>query len=634
MEKDNTLINKDNQTNSTAPLIFTPGINQLYFVDFKFLTYIDLEKEITSIIQQKNNSINFSQELSKLLENFDNNLIVNYSDFKKNLFDKININFNALFEYLDKWIKKNVNYLHKNQLSFIKSINGNIYNENPFHLLIDELCLTKYQKDNNISFNFYTQKELLSNDLLKNLIIKDNKIFLYSYDPSILVKFRKNLDDKNLFTFLLNIYLFCFKDLVHNSEEEKIVNKIKNYFKIEKEKNNIHNKSQYVINSDVNLLSNNIFSYNYLYYEIINKKISSYDSLIKYFDEEQPKIVLVFTRFLTRKQNFVKQRYFISDKDVIFKPHYGGVDLICNGKIDMVLAKSYELKDFEEYKDIFNFLENNYRMANDICNFKYFVDKNLQDKFLNNFCNIINNNDILNNGLQESNEEKYKLYTINSISVNLKQFIDKNYLINILKKNNINFPLILKYTSDNPIFKHQASIILNENYLDNFINNYINKIYDEKYNTTMLIQHITHHGGYVLKVYHLGNKNFIDYRSSLINIDETNTKMVEELFEGNGYWNFKTIMLESDEYKNNIWGKYVEKNGVENKIKKNKKLFDYIMNVVSLFEIYSHMGLFGVDILIDNENKLYIIDANSLPGYKKGFDIEKDLRNYFKKIIP
>ena len=139
MEKNNTLINKDNQTNPMAPLIFTPGINQLYFIDFKFLTYIDLEKEITSIIQQKNNSINFSQELSKLLENYDNNLIVNYSDFKKHLLEKININFNTLFEYLDEWIKKNVNYLHKNQLSFIKSINANIYNENPFHLLLDEL---------------------------------------------------------------------------------------------------------------------------------------------------------------------------------------------------------------------------------------------------------------------------------------------------------------------------------------------------------------------------------------------------------------------------------------------------------------------------------------------------------------
>ncbi len=137
----------------------------------------------------------------------------------------------------------------------------------------------------------------------------------------------------------------------------------------------------------------------------------------------------------------------------------------------------------------------------------------------------------------------------------------------------------------------------------------------------------------MLKVYHLGNKNFVDYRSSLIDIDECNKKLVDELFGDNGYWNFKTIMLESEEYINNIWGKYIEKDGVENKIKNDKKLFDYIINIVNLFEIYSHMGLFGVDLLIDNENNLYIIDANSLPGYKKGFTIEEDLRNYFRKII-
>ena len=92
-------------------------------------------------------------------------------------------------------------------------------------------------------------------------------------------------------------------------------------------------------------------------------------------------------------------------------------------------------------------------------------------------------------------------------------------------------------------------------------------------------------------------------------------------------------MLESEEYKNNIWNKYVIKDGIENKVKSNKELYDYIINIADLFEIYSHMGLFGIDILIDNENKLYIIDANSLPGYKQGFEVEKDLRNYFQKIL-
>ena len=206
-----------------------------------------------------------------------------------------------------------------------------------------------------------------------------------------------------------------------------------------------------------------------------------------------------------------------------------------------------------------------------------------------------------------------------------------------MQKNKIKFPIILKYTSDNPNYKHKVSIILSKDYLNNFINNYIKKIIDEKFNTSVLIQHITKHGGYVLKIYHMGNKNYIDYRSSLIDIEETNTKLVDELFKGNGYWNFMTIMLESEEYKNNIWSKYVEINGIENKVNNNKELYSYIINVANLFEIYSHMGLFGIDVLIENNNDdnnmLYIIDANSLPGYKKGFEVEKDLRNYLKNLI-
>ena len=298
------------------------------------------------------------------------------------------------------------------------------------------------------------------------------------------------------------------------------------------------------------------------------------------------------------------------------------------------MAKSYELKDYEEYKHIFHFFENNYEMINDAHNFKYFINKNLQNKFLKSFCFFINNNNM------HVNEHKYKLSIINGITLDIKEFKDENNVNNILQKNKIKFPIILKYTSDNPNFKHEVSIILNKSHLGNFINNYINKIIDEKYNTTVLIQHISKHGGYVLKIYHMGNKNYIDYRSSLIDIDETNKKLVDELFKGNGYWNFKTIMLESEEYKKNIWSKYVEKNGIENKVKNNKELFSYIINVANLFEIYSHMGLFGIDVLIGNDddsnenNKiLYIIDANSLPGYKKGFEVEKDLRNYLKNII-
>ena len=291
------------------------------------------------------------------------------------------------------------------------------------------------------------------------------------------------------------------------------------------------------------------------------------------------------------------------------------------------MAKSYELKDFVEYKNIFNFLENNYSMANDIHEFKYFIDKNLQNKFLSNFCRLINKSSLFN-----KYQGKYALSTINSITLDIKQFKYKNDIIDILEKNNIEFPIILKYTSDNTNYKHQISIILNENYLDNFINNYIIKTIDEKYSTSVLIQHTINHGGYVLKIYHMGNKNYIDYRSSLIDIDKNNSNLFKDLFKNEGFWNFKTIMLESDEYKKNIWNKYTIKGEIEKMVKSNKDLLEYIISIVNMFEIYSHMGLFGIDLIIEND-KLFIIDANSLPGYKLGFDVEQDLRNYFNGIV-
>ena len=320
METTNNLIKGENKDNSLNPIIYTEGLNQLYFIDYNFLTYSSLEKEIKYIIQQKNNFLNFSEILSTALDNYNKNIILNYSEFKDFLFKKINSNINALLQNLDEWILNNVNYLHKKQLSFMKSININIYNENLFYLLIDEICLMKYFKENNISFNFYTQKELLSGDIMKNLISIDKKIFLYSYNPATLILFKKYFS-KNIFTFLLNTYLFCFKDLIIDSEEYKLQNKIIKYFEEEKEKKNIYNNSPYIINSDINFITLNIFSINFLYYEIINKNITSYELLIKYFSEKCPKIVLIFTRFLTRKQNFVKQRYFISDEDIIYKPH-------------------------------------------------------------------------------------------------------------------------------------------------------------------------------------------------------------------------------------------------------------------------------------------------------------------------
>ena len=144
MEEQRNLIKEMNlNKNNNEPIIFTPGLNQLYYVNFNLLNYSSLSKEIFEIINNKKSSINSEEIIFKLVEDFKNNKIKNYKEYKDILFTKIGVNFTSLLEYFDEWNSKNINYMHKNQINFLKSIKINIYNENPFYLLIDEICLKR-----------------------------------------------------------------------------------------------------------------------------------------------------------------------------------------------------------------------------------------------------------------------------------------------------------------------------------------------------------------------------------------------------------------------------------------------------------------------------------------------------------
>ena len=50
------------------PIIFSPGLNQFYYVDFDFLNYQLLSKEFKSILINKKSSINIDDIIKKLDE--------------------------------------------------------------------------------------------------------------------------------------------------------------------------------------------------------------------------------------------------------------------------------------------------------------------------------------------------------------------------------------------------------------------------------------------------------------------------------------------------------------------------------------------------------------------------------------
>ena len=617
-----------NEHKDNTPIIFTIGLSQMYYINTHNLVYDDFTKEIFTFLNEKESEKNLFEKIqNKNNEYLNKNKPLSYLDFKKELSSIIK--FESLVEYFDDFVKKRVVYLDKEQIETVKLMEINIYNENPFYLLIDEICLLNFQKENNIKINFYIQNELISDsdsNVINNYIKLNKKIFFYANYPETIKLFKKKFPS-NFFTFLYGIYLFTFNDKKVGSEEYKIVTAIKNYFENELNTNhNIYNDSQYIINSNINFLVHNFYCLNYYHKIIISKNISTYEDLVKYFEQSKPRVVLIFIKSLLKDESFIKQRFFISDGDIIYKPHYGGLDARCNGRVDTVLPKASEMKDLEEYSDIFDFIKQNYITINDINNFPSFINKNAQSLFLQNFCNLINNND-LNNEYSE-----FKLSIVKNFKIDFDILKNKKKFLESLKQNQLDFPIIIKYSSNHPKFKHLMSIIMNEKCFENFIDEYISPIDNTNYKTNCLIQSIINHGGYVLKIYFMGGKIFIDYRSSIIDMEEKNTNLMESIFQGKGYWSFKTVELESENYKKNIWEKYVKKDNVYNLVNDNQKLKKYLYQITNLFEIYSHMSLFGIDVLIDYNNKnLYIIDANSFPGYKKGYDIKNDIREFFKK---
>jgi hypothetical protein len=469
-----------------------------------------------------------------------------------------------------------------------------------------EKFLIKFYSKKDIENYFKKSNEKNSNE--KNLNSTE-KNFFCDYEIENLIEMNKNF---NCFTILLNCYSFCHNEKNKNFEEFEISNKIKNYY--EKNYKNFYKNSFYLINKNIHFISNNFYQLNFYYKKIIENKIFNYENLVEFLNKIQPKILILFLRILTRKQEFFKQKNFISNEKILFKSHYGGNSIEINGKFDGILTKAVEIFDLKNYEKVFENMKKFY-CFNDVNNFINFVDKNKQNEFLFDFVNF-------NEILELNKKFQMKILNIENFNVNLCEIFNKEFLLNLEKKR-IFFPIIIKFTSENTNFKHLISIVFSK---EDF-NNYLNSLnFDKNDNETKcLIQQIKNHSGYVMKIYHIGNFNYIDYRSSL---PDLNSNFKDEFKEG--FWTFKTIDLESEKYKK-IWEKFVKKDEIKEIIENNLNMKNYIFSISNIFEKYSNFSLFGIDLLFNKEeNIFYIIDCNSLPSYKiKNFNHEEIFRNFF-----
>ena len=574
---------------SRNPIIL-PGLNQLYYVN-KCLNYKDLE-------------INFKDFLSKYEINFVNSDKDSFIDYKEEIIGKINDE--KLRNGLDDYIRTFVTFVNEKHFDLIDTNKFCIcvYNKNLFYLLIDKLLLQNAEFSTKL--HYYSDKDIENEYKNNNL-----KIIYLDYDTDNIINFHNTYKS---FTVLLDCYSFCHLDKQNGTEECKIQHKIIEFFHASHELDLLYKDSSFIINRSINFISNNFYQLFYYYNLAIESK--TYENLCLAMNEINPKIILLFTRTLTRKQEFLKQKNYISTKEILYKPHYGGENCEYNGKFDCILTKAVEPKDLILYKEIFEKMSK-YKNANDPSKFWYFIDKNKQSELLNAFINFPELKTLC---------EKYKtiLECPKDLSIEGNELLDKDKFIKKLKDNNMNFPIIIKYTSEESSFKHLITVIFNEKYFENTIKE-ISKG-ENSINAKCLIQEPVNHGGYVLKVYHIGNYNYIDYRSSIPDIDDD---FKQEFIKG--YWILKTIDLEGNEYKTNIWNKFVKPHFISDKIEKNEKK-KFVTDICNLFSKFTNFSFYGVDLLYDYiNNKFIIIDANALPSYKiPNFKSELEFQNFFK----
>ena len=235
--------------------------------------------------------------------------------------------------------------------------------------------------------------------------------------------------------------------------------------------------------------------------------------------------------------------------------------------------------------------------CNNAENTKKYLSRGLQIDMINNFVKQFNSNKV---DLPQSIEESY---------LNIDTYEKFN---NFISKNNMKYPLMLKFTGDKEKYEHLIINIVCEEGLKNFVTYF--KEYtseDKREKIKIVIQQFVNHGGYVIKLYRIKQKCYFYYRPSFPDSKKEYINKFEEYKRS--FLELTTPYLVTKEYKK-FWEKV---NGVNGNYKNNVDE-KFLTKVGESFENYSGDSLVGLDFVLDIEKGIYyLIDVNQFPGYKE-----------------
>jgi predicted SnoaL-like aldol condensation-catalyzing enzyme len=235
--------------------------------------------------------------------------------------------------------------------------------------------------------------------------------------------------------------------------------------------------------------------------------------------------------------------------------------------------------------------------CNNAENTKKYLSRGLQIDMINNFVKKFNSNKVV---LPQSIEESY---------LNIDTYEKFN---NFISKNNMKYPLMLKFTGDKKKYEHLIINIICEEGLKNFVTYFKEYTSEDKRETIkIVIQQFVNHGGYVIKLYRIKQKCYFYYRPSFPDSKKEYINKFEEYKRS--FLELTTSYLVTKEYKK-FWEKV---NGVNGNYKNNVDE-KFLTKVGESFENYSGDSLVGLDFVLDIEKGIYyLIDVNQFPGYKE-----------------
>ena len=582
---------KNDNNNKLNYLILCGGLYQIYS-NPKY-NYINYEDIINNLIEGKNNlnnniNINSIKEIINKYKNIKNeeNIkeYINILNEKLNNFLQENLNFNEFetinLSYLnDLYDKVNIFFIHKNLME----------------LYIDYKILEFFKIENKITF-------LLSNNIEKKILSIPKNFICFDYNLT------------NLYRYYLKgcwtVYCTCL--LKMNFKK----NIIQPYFK-DLNKNNleiIKNKSTFFdfsvfffiqLNKYINI------------FQTANKNIGNIYSDNKILKNEINKInpikCLTIYRYFHKDGEIKRAHLYICSNKVNFISYPGSLGedneydnllkLNIFGEFDCFLSKISDAQDLINFpnliKHIEEFFKNNknvYSLSSFEIKFKnMYLERDKMVEFINNFINNFNNNQV-----------KLPL----SIPCKLNEVYNYEDFKFLLKKNNIDLPLIIKYEGPTPNYNHLLINIINDFGLKNYCEYFKNYSKGVENKINLIVQKFVNHGGYVIKCYRINKKCYFYYRYSFPDVSDELINKFEEYKRG--FLETATSLLVKNDFK--IFWKKVNKNfEIKNLVNE-----EFMTKIAEGFEKETGDTLIGLDFLFDYENKIYyLIDVNQYPGYKE-----------------